>query len=719
MHVPRRIVLCLVLLAALGACSGATTSESEPSDATYSTWQHYLGDPTRSHYSSLDQINTSSVVRLEQAWMYNSGDADPQNTSQIQCSPLVVDSILYGTNPKLKLFAVHAGTGREIWTFDPGDARTSAGGVNRGAMFWEDGTDRRIYYTAGFHLVALDALTGRLVPTFGEGGKVDLREGLDRDPEALSVLATTPGAVFDDLIILGSRVLESPGSAPGDIRAFDVRTGEIRWTFHTIPRPGEFGYDTWPPAAYTYIGGANNWAGMAVDEERGIAFIPTGSAAFDFYGGNRTGKNLFANTLLALDARSGKRIWHYQIVRHDLWDRDLPAPPNLVTVERDGKSVPAVAQVTKSGHVFVFDRVSGTPLFPIEEHAVPPSDLPGEEAWPTQPLPSKPEPFARQRFTADRINHVSGRSQARLNDMARAGDTTLGLSIRETLGTLRSDGVFIPPSLQGNIMLPGFDGGAEWGGAGYDPTTGILYVNANEMPWIFRMKPIASEGGEALYAVHCARCHGGEREGQSGVYPALKEMQLSRDSVKSVLVEGKGAMPSFAHLAEEDVEALTAFLFGEASTQRRRPVPEGARVPFALETFGRFLDEDGYPAIEPPWGTLNAIDLSTGEYVFRVPLGEFEELTERGIPSTGTENYGGPVVTAGGLVFIAASKDERLHAYDKQTGELLWEAPLPAGGYATPITYEIGGRQYVVIACGGGKMGTKSGDAYVAFALPQ
>ena len=708
--------LSLIALLFVSACLATRPERASVTDEEFRSWETYLGDPTRSHYSSLDQIDVSNVARLEIAWTYHSGDASPENTSQIQCSPIVVDTLLYGTNPKLKLFAAHAATGEEIWTFDP---ETEDVGVNRGVVYWENGDDRRILYSAGHTLFALDALTGERISTFGDNGTVDLRRGLGRDPETLSVIATTPGIVYRNLLIMGSRVLEFPGSAPGDIRAYDVRTGAPVWTFHTIPRPGEFGYETWPADAWKYIGGANSWSGMSLDVNRGIIFAPTGSPAFDYYGGNRKGANLFANSLIALDAATGKRLWHFQFVHHDLWDRDLPLPPNLVTVLRDGHDVPAVAQATKSGHIFVFDRVTGEPLFPIEERAVPPSDLEGEEAWPTQPFPLKPEPFARQRFTEDLINDLSGDSRARLNDLITRSDSVQALSIRERLRSVRN-GTFIPPSLQGNIMFPGFDGGAEWGGAGYDPVAGVIYINSNEMPWIFKMRPVGADGA-GLYALNCARCHGGDREGVEGMGPALLDLALTRDSVRSLIIRGRNAMPASAHLSVAEAEAIAAFVVGETRPNRMMGanLPEGARVPFGLENFGRFLDESGYPAIKPPWGTLNALDASTGEYLWRVPLGEFEELRRRGIPRTGTENYGGPVVTAGNLVFIAASRDEKMHAFDSRTGELVWEAPLPAGGYATPITYEVNGRQYVVIACGGGKMGTKSGDAYVAFALPR
>ena len=570
---------------------------------------------------------------------------------------------------------------------------------------------------AGARLFALDAATGMPIADFGEEGFVNLRLGLDRDVTGLSVTARTPGIIYRNLLIQGSSLSEGIRSAPGHIRAYDLRTGDIEWIFHTIPHPGEFGYETWPPEAYKYSGGANAWTGLSLDVARGIVYLPTGSAAFDFWGGNRIGENLFANSVLALNALTGERIWHYQIVRHDIWDRDLPAPPNLVTVEHDGEQVDAVAQVTKSGHVFLLDRETGEPLFPVEERSFPASDLRGEEAWPTQILPLKPAPFARQQFDEEDITDLSPESHA---------------YVLERFKTTRSNGQFVPPSTQGTMIFPGFDGGAEWGGAGYDPTTGILYVNSNEMPWILTMvelNPDNASSGDGLYARYCAGCHGAALEGSSDQsMPALAGLgaRFTMDEVRSQIMRGTGFMPSFGFLNEAEVSALVGFLFGETMEAAATPDSEDAArmsesfagSPYGHTGYNRFFDQDGYPAVKPPWGTLNAINLNTGEYEWTVPLGEFAELTERGIPPTGTENYGGPVVTAGGLLFIAASQDERLRAFDKDTGAVLWEAHLPAGGYATPATYAVDGRQYVVIAAGGGKMGTRSGDTYLAFALP-
>lgn len=706
-----RIIWCLALLILVVKPEG----HSEMSGLD---WPVYLGDSASSQSSSLSQINSDNVMNLEIAWMYRCGDARANGRSQIQCNPIVVDGVLYATTPALRLFALDASTGKPLWTFDPSDSGKPLAGVNRGVVYWRGEDQGRILYTAGSFLYAVDSASGKAIPSFGQNGRVDLKLGLGRDVSKLSVGSRTPGVVFKNLLILGTRVAEGPGpSAPGHLRAYDVVTGEQVWRFNTIPHPGEPGYETWPAQAWSYSGGANCWTGMAVDHERNLVFVPTGSPSFDFWGGDRIGENLFGNCLLALRASTGKRVWHFQMVHHDLWDRDLPAPPNLLTVSHRGKSVPAVAQVTKSGHVFLFHRETGEPLFPIEEVPVPVSDVAGESAWITQPIPTKPGPFARQKFSVDQLTQLSATSRS---------------VVLESFLRARPHQPFDPPSLRGTIIFPGFDGGAEWGGAAVDLKSGILYVNANEMPWILTLKKTKESGparsGEAIYQQLCAVCHGLNREGDlQRTYPGLHDLskRLSREQVLDLLENGKGLMPSAAFLTVEQREAVASFLMNP-ETERSDPdeaSPHPSNVlggsPFSHTGYNRFLDPDGYPAIKPPWGTLNAINLNSGEFEWQVTLGEFEELSARGIPPTGTENYGGPIVTDGGLIFIGASKDEQFRAFDKKTGELLWQTKLPAGAYATPATYQVKGRQYVVIACGGGKMGTKSGDAYVAFALPR
>ncbi len=685
-------------------------------------WPIYLGDAGSSHYSALEQINTGNVQRLHVAWVYHSGDARAGNLSQIQCNPLIIHGVLYGTTAGLNLVALDAATGHQLWRFDPfqGAGRVGSVGVNRGVSYWANGPDRRLLFCADHFLYEVNARNGEPIASFGNRGKVDIKKGLGRDVSDLFVSSTSPGAVYDNLYFLSTRVGEGPApAAPGHIRAYDVRTGKLVWIFHTIPHPGEAGYDTWPPDAWNYVGGANCWAGMSVDKKRGMLFVPTGSASFDFWGGNRIGKDLFADCLLALDARTGHLIWYYQFVHHDLWDRDLPAPPDLVTVERDGRRIDAVAQTTKSGYVFLFNRQTGKPLFPIKERQVPPSDLQGEVAWPTQPLPVRPAPFARQLFTYNEITDISPASHR---------------AVLDRFARLRPHVLFAPPSTQGTIILPGFDGGGEWGGAAVDPD-GVLYVNENEMPWVLKMIPTGPEtpdklaSGRQLFTQVCAACHGANRKGNPAQnVPSLVDVgtKLKRSAIISLIGTGRGVMPSFAFLSRQQKTAIADYVLGaraaEAGGAGSKTLVAAqdvlGRIPYSFDGYNRWLDTNGYPAIKPPWGTLSAIDLNTGAYRWRVPLGIVPALMARGLPPTGVEGYGGPIVTAGGLLFIGATKDEMFRAFDRRTGKVLWQTKLPAGGYATPATYMTGGRQYVVIACGGGKMGTRSGDAYVAFALP-
>ncbi len=671
-------------------------------------WPVYLGDAGASHYSPLTQISRDNVDRLEVAWTYRAGES--AKSSQIQCNPLIIGDRLYATSPGLKAFCLDAATGKEIWTFDPRQGRDLGSvGVNRGVVYWERDQARRIFYSVGRRFFALDADNGRPVVSFGEEGEVDLRLGLGIDDfEGLSLNSTTPAAVYKDLLIVGTRVGEGPGrAAPGHIRAFDAITGKIRWTFHTIPRPGEPGYETWPPDAWKYTGGANSWAGMTVDHRRGIVFASTGSPTFDFWGGRRKGQNLYGNCVLAIDARTGELRWHFQTVHHDLWDRDLPAPPNLVTVTHDGQEVDAVAQITKWGFVFLLDRETGEPLFPVVETPVPASDLEGEEAWPTQPIPQKPPPFSRQSFTESDVTNISPSSRE---------------AVLARFRQIRSSDRFEPPSTQGTLIFPGYDGGGEWGGAASEPSSGLLYVNSNEMPWILTMVSTDEKAlpGAEVYKIHCAGCHGSKRLGDahSNNPPLPVEKIYPREETRDVIRRGKGRMLGLPQLSAQATEAVIDFLAGSDPAKVPTWAVPPPEIRYTFTGYNRFFDLEGNPAIKPPWGQLTAIDLNQGSIVWQVPLGEFEELTQRGIPQTGAENYGGPIVTAGGLLFIGATRDQKFRAFDRESGKVLWETRLPAGGYATPATYSAGGRQYVVIAAGGGKMGTPSGDSYVAFALP-
>ncbi len=649
-------------------------------------WDSYHGGPANTKYVEATRITPANVSKLEVAWQFESGDAF--QGSEIQCNPIVVDGVLYATTPRLRVVALDAGNGKLIWSFDPNPpGATPRKKRNRGVMHWKG----QILFGFENWLIRLDRKTGK------EIGRIDLREGLGRPVEGLPVTNTTPGVIFEDLLILGHLTGEDLPSAPGDIRAFDLKTGKIAWSFHTIPHPGEFGADTWPSDAWQQLGGANNWAGAALDEKRGIVFVPTGSAAFDFYGANRPGDNLFANSLVALNARTGRRLWHFQFVRHDVWDRDLPTAPTLVQVRQDGKLIDAVAQITKSGHVFVFDRDTGRSLFPLEEVTAPPSDVDGEMLAAQQWLPLKPPPFARQRLTEDMVPEAE----------------------RARFRAARSGPQFTPPSTQGTFIFPGFDGGGEWGGASFDPQTRMLYINSNEMAWILRLVPRAADRGVAtaqqIYETNCSSCHRADRKGSPPEFPSLTNLRLKPDEVRAVITRGSGRMPAYAHLGPAAADALTAFLLrGENLLVRTKGM---SVLKYSTDGYNKFLDKEGRPAFVPPWGTLNALNLDTGEYEWQVPLGEYPELADK---TTGSENYGGSIVTKSGLLFIAATtRDAKIRAFDKKTGELLWQHDLPAPGCATPSFYRHKGRDYLVIAAGGGKApGVKSGGSYVAFALP-
>ena len=594
-----------------------------------SDWPVYKADRASTSYSLLDQVNRSNVSRLEVAWTFQSGD---EQLYTIECNPIVVNGIIYLTSPMVRVFALEAATGDVLWRFDPyshGAPRDLArwARVNRGVVYWNDDSEARILFTLENHLYALNASDGSLIQSFGERGVVNLRLGLDRETADLTVIATSPGIIFKDLLILGSTVGEGPGpAAPGHIRAYDVRSGERVWIFHTIPHPGETGYDTWPADAWQRAGGANDWGGLSLDQERGLVFAATGSPTYDHYGGDREGQNLFSDSVVALNASSGERVWHFQTVHHDLWDFDLPCPPNLVTVTRDGQRIDAVAQVTKMGHLFLLDRETGKPLFPVEERPVRQSTLEGERTWPTQPFPTRPPAYAVQGFDEDDITDLNPEAAAyvRENYLKKYGPSRL----------------FDPPSLEGIIESPQFNGGTDWGGAAVDPRTGVLYVNASNEPEMIFMRPA--------------------REGAS-------------------------------HSS-----------------------------PFVATGHREIFDPEGFPISRRPWGTLNAIDLNRGEILWQVPLGTYPELEKRGYPDTGTFNIGGPLVTAGGVIFIGATRDLRFRAFDKRSGEKLWEYQLETGANATPATYMVNGRQFIVVAAGGGgKSGTPPGDNYVAFALPE
>ncbi len=590
-----------------------------------SEWSYYGGDEQATRYSPLDQIDRSNVGGLRVAWVHHTGDHMTRPATTIECTPIVVDGAMYITTARLKVQALDAASGKLRWTFDPFALKRGhrARGVNRGVTYWRDGKDERIFVVAGADLLALNAKTGEVIDSFGEGGAVDLRKEFDRDITGLMFKCTTPGVIFEDLLIVGGGGGEGPGaSAPGHIRGYDVRSGRRRWIFHTIPFPGEFGYETWGRTSWQKNGGTNCWGGLSVDRERGLVFAGTGSPSFDFWGGDRIGNNLFGNCVLALDASTGERAWHFQVVRHDLWDYDIPCQPMLVTVHHSGHRIDAVAQLSKTGMVYLLDRETGKPLFPMEERQVPATDMAGEKAAATQPFPTKPPPFSRLSLQEEDLTNLTPEARA----------SALGQYKKTRAGPM-----FTPPSKEGTIIFPGFHGGALWGGGSFDPRSGRLFVNSNEIPWITTM-----------------------------------------------------------------VDA-----------------PPNSGYPYKHTGYIRFNDPDGYPGIKPPWGQMTAIDLNQGEIVWQTALGEYPELTKRGLPPTGTENIGGSIATAGGVVFIGATKDDTFRAFDAETGDILWETKLNAGAYATPCTYEANGRQYVVVAAGGGgKSRSKAGDEFVAFALP-
>ncbi|MBV9038715.1 MAG: PQQ-binding-like beta-propeller repeat protein, partial [Acidobacteriaceae bacterium] len=701
-----------VLFAALTLSTSLLASGKDQA-ADHKHWAAYGGGPDHIHYTELNQINRKNATNLQVAWTYDASDAS--EGSEMECNPIVVDETLYATTPKLRLIALDAATGKLKWSFNPNQNGWVMGKArSRGVAYWAspDRKDRRILFVSHQYLYAVNAANGELIKSFGQNGRIDLRNDLGRDPAQQSVTATSPPVIYKDLLIMGSTVAETLPSSPGDIRAYDARSGKLRWSFHTIPHPGEYGYDTWPRDAWTYSGGVNNWTGMSLDAKRGIVYVPTGSAAFDFYGANRLGDDLFANCILALNAETGERLWHFQTVHHDLWDRDLPAPPALVTVHRNGQRIDALAQITKSGFVYLFNRENGTPLFPIESCHYGASDVDGETTADTQPLPAKPAPFARQRLTE---NLLTDRTSAAHEDVLRR------------FRKVRSNGQFTPPSLEGTIMFPGFDGGGEWGGPAFDPKTGLLYVNANEMAWILRLIPhqssTSARSGKELYASECASCHRPDRTGAPPDFPSLVNIanKLNAGQVEAVIREGGARMPSFLRLPPEDIKALVRYLVYNEDVRlgSKDRISSLIDLKYGIDGYNRFLDPDGYPAVKPPWGTLNAINLNTGEYAWKIPFGEYPALAKQGLHNTGSENYGGAVVTSNGLLFIAATSfDRKFHVFDKMTGQLLWETTLPFAGNATPAVYEVKGREFIVIACGGGKSKDPSGATYVAFALP-
>jgi glucose dehydrogenase len=788
-------------LAGIYAATAATMGQAQDSMSTHADWPSIGGTSGNSHYSSLKQINRTNVAKLQLAWKFDSGEP-----GGLETTPIVIDGVLYAITPKQKIIALEASTGKLLWKFDSGINGT---GPDRGLTWWTDGKEKRLLAGIMNFVYALDPATGKVITSFGNNGRIDLREDLGRDPATQSIALTSPGVIYRDLYIVGGRTPETLPAPPGDIRAYDVRTGALRWSFHTIPHPGEFGSDTWPKDAWKNSGAANNWAGMTVDQQRGIVFAPTGSAVPDFYGATRVGDNLFADTLLALDANTGKRLWHFQGVHHDIWDRDFPSAPILATVTKNNHAIPAIAQTTKQGYLYLFNRVTGDPIFPIEDRSYPPSTTPGEVAATHQPFPLKPEPFARQTITEDTLTTRTPEAHK---------------WAVERLREMRNDGQFVPLTVgKDTLVSPSFEGGGEWGGPAIDPATHILYVNANnyasigalavhtggspgrttylnqcsichgehragtaEYPSLLNINtrltpaqitatihdgkgrmpalpniqdeqlktlleylqtdkdPLATAAvseeqaspttkataspetdstltrGAHLYETNCAICHGDKREGIVPSFPALIGIgsRMTDPQILALIHSGKGRMPGFPKLTGQNLDDLMRLL-RPLNTNKETP---GAEAQYTMTGYRRFNDPDGYPAVATPWGTLSALNLNTGKYLWQVPLGQYPELVAKGMPDTGSENYGGPVVTAGGIIFIGATNfDHKLRAFDKTTGKLLWETVLPFAGNSTPATYEVDGRQYVVIAAGGSTMNPRGpiGGVYMAFALPK
>jgi quinoprotein glucose dehydrogenase len=712
----------LAVLAAAVATVAAPGGVARAASAESRDWPIFNGDANGDHYSPLAQINRENVTGLQVAWKFDTGEP-----GGLETNPLVIAGVVYANTPTRKVVALDAITGKLLWKFDSG---VPGEGPMRSVAYWTDGRQARLFAGVNNFVYALDARDGKPISDFGEGGRIDLRKDLGRDYTQQSIMMTSPGVIYRDLIIVGAMEPEDHPAPPGDIRAYDVRTGALRWTFHTIPHPGEFGYDTWPEGAWKTAGAANNWAGMVVDVQRGILYAPTGSAVTDWYGADRVGDDLFADTLLALDAETGRRIWHFQGVHHDLWDRDFPAPPVLLTVTSGGRRVDAVAQTTKSGYVYLFDRVTGRPLFPIKESSYPASTVPGEVTSPTQPLPTLPLPFTRQGVTEDILTNRTPEAHAWAVKRFRSfsgGDA----------------GQFAPPRLDKiTAALPGANGGGEWGGPAVDPTTGILYVNANETPRVYGLNipPAANSRGERVYQQRCSACHGITRAGAPPEIPSLVGVgqRLTDQQILALIHQGKGRMPPLPDIREDQLNLLIRYLKAPAARSMASGLTPKAAMPDDDSTDGAadpnvgshyksnkgwFADPDGYPAIVPPWGTLSAIDMNTGNYVWKIPLGYYPELAAKGLTNTGTLNYGGPLVTGGGVVFIAATAfDRKIRAFDKRNGKLLWESDLPLPGLATPTTYLVNGKQYVLIATGGEGGGSqfrgKTGGEYVAFALP-
>lgn len=691
---------------------------NEDINESTNTWATYKADEKSSSYSPLDQINASNVDQLQNAWIFQANDV-PQGEDPVssQSNPIIIDGVMYANSAKQTVYAINAQTGEQIWAFKAlAEGEPSA--ASRGVTYWENGSDKRILYSAGNYLMAIDANTGELISSFGENGKVNLNVGVRDDPDNISVTLTTPGRVFNDLIIIGSRLPDFYGAPPGYVRAYNVKTGELAWTFHTIPHPGEPGYETWPPDAYKYAGGVNCWAGMSMDAERGMVFIALGSPSYDFYGADRIGANLYGNCVLALDAATGHYKWHFQTVHHDIWDYDLPCPPNLVTIKQDGKDMDVVVQATKQGFIFVLDRETGDPIFPVEERKVPASNLPGEVAYETQPFPVKPKAFVRQSMTEADLNNYSDTDHE---------------AILKTFRSVRFEGLFTPPDLKGTLSIPATRGGANWGGGAFDPSTNYLYIRGNNLPEIQTIvdadKHFAAQNntrfelGRVTYEKHCVACHGAEKKGITPDVPSLVGLKdrLTENETLEKIRQGGGKMPGYKGVITASEErGIMAFLYENQNTTIEVAEDNSSDTKptryMNITPYRTWSDPSGNPALKTPWATLNALNLSTGEYAWQIPLGNDEKLQEEGGPLTGLLGRSGPMVTAGGLVFISGAADQKLWAFDKMTGDLIWETTLPAANNANVCTYAIEGKQYLALSVGGTE--ENPAGSIMAFTLP-
>lgn len=731
------VVTLVILATAPVTPRGATTDRG---------WPDFGGPPDSSNYSDLDQINSSNVDQLAVAWFYPYGDTGS--------NPIVVDGVAYVQGRNNAIVALDATTGREIWIHDG-----LTGLTPRGMNYWQsvDGRNRRLFFSIDSYLQALDANTGTSILTFGQSGVVDLRDRLDRGSGTIRIQSSSPGKVFENLLIMGSAPGEQWVSPPGDIRAYDVITGALVWQFHTVPQPGEFGYDTWPPDAYKYVGGNNNWGGMSVDERRGIVYVPTGSPTYDFYGADRLGANLFGNCLIALDARTGRRLWHFQAIHHDLWDLDNTSAPQLVTVQHKGQSVDAVAMAGKTGFLYVFDRVSGAPLWPIEERPVPPSDVPGEQAWPTQPFPTVVPPFGRQRFT---VNDV--------NPYLKAADAT---AMRDRVSKARNNGLFTPPAFIDTISMPGNQGGSNWGTTAANPAKGLVYVLNVDAVAILKLKDVLTNAqsdlsgvfGAAVYQQYCQACHGPEAKGGAvaGVPPLLNLTSRYTDaSLTSVILKGKGTMSPVPGIADAQVTAVVAYLRSGAPANAGKvttpvyppgpvvasggaprpptPVPvagapqygtnggNGGNQPYPFGIGGlpavRYMSEYGVLATStsPPYSTLVAYDLNTGGIRWRATTGDDPATLSRGGPhdTGGVLLRTGIMPTRSGLVFLVGG-DNKIRAFHENDGRLLWTGTLPGTSRGIPAMYEVRGRQYLLVSSVPSNAAAQGPRGWIAFALPR